>query len=187
MPFILQSTLGLVANSDAGNGVGYTGLRLRGSDATRINITMNGIPYNDAESQGTFLVNIPDVVSSTASIQVQRGVGSSSNGAGAFGGSIHLKTNEVIKQRATEVNLAGGSFGTFKSTLINHTGLMNKKFTVDTRLSFLRSDGYIDRASSSLKSFYNSVAYHGKKNNFRFNILHGAEETTSGIFTKKVP
>jgi iron complex outermembrane receptor protein len=102
LPFVLQSTPGLVANSDAGNGVGYTGLRLRGSDATRINITINGIPYNDAESQGTFLVNIPDVVSSTSSIQVQRGVGSSSNGAGAFGGSIHLKTNEIVKERSTD-------------------------------------------------------------------------------------
>ena len=182
LPFILQSTPGLVANSDAGNGVGYTGLRLRGSDATRINITINGIPFNDAESQGTFLVNIPDVVSSTSSIQVQRGVGSSSNGAGAFGGSIHLKTNEIIKDRRTELNLVAGSFGTFKSTLINHTGLLDKKFTIDTRVSHIRSDGYIDRARSNLKSLYNSIALYKKKNNFRFNVLHGSEETYQAYY-----
>ena len=96
LPFVLQSTPGLVANSDAGNAVGYTGLRLRGSDASRTNITINGIPFNDAESQGTFLVNIPDIVSSATAIQVQRGVGTSSNGPGAFGGSIHIKTNELV-------------------------------------------------------------------------------------------
>lgn len=182
LPFVLQSTPGLVANSDAGNGVGYTGLRLRGSDASRTNITINGIPFNDAESQGTFLVNIPDIVSSASAIQVQRGVGTSSNGPGAFGGSIHINTNELVKDRQTSVALAAGSFGTFRSTVTNHTGLINKKFTIDTRASFIRSDGYIDRAKSNLKSFYNSIAFYGKKNNFRFNVLHGAEETYQAYY-----
>ncbi len=182
LPFVLQSTPGLVANSDAGNAVGYTGLRLRGSDASRTNITINGIPFNDAESQGTFLVNIPDIVSSATAIQVQRGVGTSSNGPGAFGGSIHIKTNELIKDRNTSVALVAGSFGTFRSTITNNTGLIDKKFTIDTRASFIRSDGYIDRARSNLKSLYNSFTYYGKKNNFRLNVLHGAEETYQAYY-----
>ncbi|MEX0636916.1 MAG: Plug domain-containing protein, partial [Ferruginibacter sp.] len=100
LPFLLQFTPSVVVNSDAGNGIGYTGIRIRGTDASRINITLNGIPYNDSESQGTFLVNIPDFVSSTGSIQVQRGVGTSTNGAGAFGGSINLSTNEIKTKRS---------------------------------------------------------------------------------------
>src|SRR5450432_3763454 len=110
IPFLLNQTPSVVINSDAGNGVGYTGIHIRGTDATRINITLNGIPYNDAESQGTFFVDLPDFTSSTGSIQIQRGVGTSSNGAGAFGGSINFSTNEVNKETYAEFNNSYGSF-----------------------------------------------------------------------------
>src|SRR5688572_3595691 len=117
IPFILNQTPSVVINSDAGNGFGYTGIRIRGTDATRINVTLNGIPYNDAESQGTFFVDLPDFSSSTSGIQVQRGVGTSSNGAGAFGGSINFSTNELIRQPYAEFNNSYGSFNTWKNTI----------------------------------------------------------------------
>ncbi len=145
-----------------GNGVGYTGIRIRGTDATRINVTLNGIPYNDAESQGTFFVDLPDFSSSVSSIQMQRGVGTSSNGAGAFGASINFSTNEVNKEAYAEFNNSFGSFNTWKNTLKAGTGLINDHFTADLRLSSISSDGYIDRASSNLKSFYFSTAYISK-------------------------
>ena len=100
LPFILNQTPSVIVNSDAGNGIGYTGIRIRGTDASRINVTVNGIPYNDAESQGTFFVDLPDIASSTGSIQVQRGVGTSTNGAGSFGGTINLSTNDIITKRS---------------------------------------------------------------------------------------
>src|SRR5918993_768765 len=117
LPFLLNQTPSVVVNSDAGNGVGYTGIRIRGTDATRINITLNGIPYNDAESQGTFFVDLPDFTSSAGSIQVQRGVGTSSNGAGAFGASIHLSTNDVSDSFYADINNSYGSFNTWKNTI----------------------------------------------------------------------
>src|SRR6266481_4314547 len=116
LPFLLNQTPSVVINADAGNGVGYTGIRIRGTDATRINVTLNGIPYNDAESQGTFFVDLPDFASSVGSIQIQRGVGTSSNGAGAFGGSINFSTNEVNKEQYAEFNNGVGSFNTWKNT-----------------------------------------------------------------------
>src|SRR5882757_3440471 len=134
LPFLLNQTPGVVINSDAGNGVGYTGYRIRGTDATRINVTLNGIPYNDAESQGTFFVDLPDFSSSVNSIQIQRGVGTSSNGAGAFGGSINFSTNEVNKEQYAEFNNGVGSFNSWKNTLKAGTGLVHG-FTTDIRLS----------------------------------------------------
>src|ERR1041384_6629810 len=116
IPFILNQTPSVVVNSDAGNAVGYTGIRIRGTDATRINVTLNGIPYNDAESQGTFFVDLPDFSSSVGSIQIQRGVGTSSNGAGAFGGSINFSTNEINKDAYAEINNSFGSFNSWKNT-----------------------------------------------------------------------
>ncbi len=116
MPFILNQTPSVIVNSDAGNGVGYTGIRIRGTDATRINVTLNGIPYNDAESQGTYWVDLPDLASSANSIQVQRGIGTSSNGAGAFGASINVATNELNKKCYAEVNNSYGSYNTWKNT-----------------------------------------------------------------------
>ncbi|MBL0270275.1 MAG: TonB-dependent receptor plug domain-containing protein [Chitinophagaceae bacterium] len=176
IPFLLNQTPSVVVNSDAGNGVGYTGLRIRGSDATRINLTLNGIPYNDAESQGLFFVNLPDFSSSASSIQVQRGVGSSSNGAGSFGASINFSTNDANKAAYLELNNSAGSFNTWKNTIKAGTGL-HRHFTADFRLSQISSDGYIDRASSDLKSIYGSVAYIGEKNSLRLNVFSGKEKT----------
>lgn len=177
LPFILQQTPSVIVTSDAGNGVGYTGLRIRGSDATRINFTINGIPYNDAESQGVFLVNIPDIASSLTSIQVQRGVGTSSNGAGAFGGSVNLATNEFNEKAYVEVNNSYGSFNTRKHTLKAGSGLLYKHFTIDARLSQIGSNGFIDRGSSDLKSYFVSAAYISPHSSVRLNILSGKEKT----------
>ena len=177
LPFMLNQIPSVVVNSDAGNGFGYTGIRLRGSDATRINVTLNGIPYNDAESQGTFFVDLPDILSSVNSIQVQRGVGISSNGAGAFGGTINLSTNTVNKERYAELNNSIGSFNTIKNTIKLGTGVFGKHFTLDGRVSGLKSDGYIDRASSNLRSLYVSAAYLDKQSSLRFNLISGREKT----------
>lgn len=177
LPFILNQTPSVVVNADAGNGIGYTGIRIRGTDASRINITLNGIPYNDAESQGTFLVNIPDFASSAGSMQVQRGVGTSTNGAGSFGGSINVSTNEVNTKKGLELNSTAGSFYSFKNSLLFNSGILGKNFTIDARLSNIRSDGYIDRANSNLQSFYTSTAFVTAKNSLRLNIFSGKEKT----------
>jgi len=177
LPFILNQTPSVVVNSDAGNGVGYTGIRIRGSDASRINVTLNGVPFNDAESQGTFFVDLPDFTSSVGSIQVQRGVGTSSNGAGAFGASINISTNEVNLKPYAEFNNSYGSFNTWKNTIKLGSGLVSDHFTTDFRLSKISSDGYMDRASSDLSSFYFSTAYLGKNNSLRFNMFSGKEKT----------
>jgi iron complex outermembrane receptor protein len=177
IPFVLNQTPSVVVNSDAGTGIGYTGLRIRGTDATRINITLNGIPYNDAESQGTFFVNLPDFTSSVNSIQIQRGVGTSSNGTGAFGATVSLSTNEINTKPYAEFNNAYGSFDTWKNTVKAGTGLIDDHFTVDARLSRISSSGYIDRASSDLQSFYLSGAYLNKGTSLRLNIFSGKEKT----------
>ncbi|HMO63369.1 MAG TPA: TonB-dependent receptor plug domain-containing protein [Ferruginibacter sp.] len=177
LPILLNQTPSIVVSSDAGNGIGYTGMRIRGSDITRINVTLNGIPYNDAESQGSFFVDLPDFTSSVNSIQIQRGVGTSTNGAGAFGASINLSTNEVNKDFYAELNNSTGSFNTWKNTLRFGSGIIGKHFTIDGRLSRISSDGYIDRASSDLKSYYASAAYIDEKNSLRFNVFSGKEIT----------
>jgi len=177
LPFLLNQTPSVVTNSDAGNGIGYTGIRIRGTDASRINVTLNGIPYNDAESQGTFFVDLPDIASSLSSIQIQRGVGSSSNGAGAFGATINFSTNEVNHKAYAELNNTYGSFNTWKNTLKAGSGLIGHHFTADIRLSNVTSDGYIDRASSRLRSLYFSGAYLDNSNTLRFNIIKGYEKT----------
>jgi iron complex outermembrane recepter protein len=177
LPFLLNQTPSVVVNSDAGTGIGYTGIRIRGTDATRINVTLNGIPYNDAESQGTFLVNLPDFASSAGSIQVQRGVGTSSNGAGAFGASINVSTNEINKNFYAELNNSAGSFNTFKNTFRFGSGLLGKHITIDGRLSRIISDGFIDRAASNLKAAYGSIAYIDSKRSLRLNIFTGKEKT----------
>ncbi len=177
LPFVLAQTPSVTITSDAGNGVGYTGIRIRGTDATRINVTVNGIPYNDAESQGTYFVDLPDISSSLNSIQIQRGAGTSSNGAGAFGASINLSTNELNEKAYAEVNNSFGSFNTWKNTVKFGTGLINKHFSLDARLSRISSDGFIDRAATSLKSFYVSGAYITQHSSIRFNIISGTEKT----------
>ncbi len=177
LPFLLNQTPSVVVNSDAGNGVGYTGIRIRGTDATRINMTINGIPYNDAESQGLFFVNLPDFVSSVNNIQIQRGVGTSSNGAGAFGATMNFSTNEINTSPYGELNNSYGSFNTWKNTVKAGTGLIDDHFTVDARLSHVKSDGYVDRASSNLSSAYLSAAWLSSKTSIRFNFLAGKEKT----------
>ena len=177
IPFLLNQTPSVVANSDAGTGIGYTGIRIRGTDATRINVTLNGIPFNDAESQGSFFVNLPDFSSSVNSIQVQRGVGTSSNGTAAFGATISLSTNEVNKESYAEINNSYGSFNTWKNTVKAGSGLIDDRFTLDMRLSNISSDGYIDRASSQLQAFYVSGAYLGDRSTWRLNVFSGKEKT----------
>lgn len=177
LPFLLNQSPSVVVNSDAGNGIGYTGIRIRGTDATRINVTINGIPYNDAESQGTFFVDLPDIASSVNSIQIQRGVGTSSNGGGAFGASLNLSTNEFNEKAYGEINNSYGSFNSWKNTVKAGSGLINGHFTVDARASRISSDGFIDRAASNLKSLYFSTAYFNKKSTIRFNYFSGIEKT----------
>src|SRR5450631_1969028 len=177
LPYILDQTPSVVVNSDAGNGIGYTGISIRGTDASRINMTLNGIPYNDAESQAIYFVDLPDFASSTNSVQIQRGVGTSSNGAGAFGATINFSTNEFNEKPYTEFNNSRGSFDTWKNTLKAGSGLIDDHFTVDARLSRISSDGFIDRASSDLKSFYKSSAWLTKNSSLRLNIISGSEKT----------
>jgi iron complex outermembrane recepter protein len=177
LPFLLNQTPSVVINSDAGNGVGYTGIRIRGSDATRINMTINGIPYNDAESQGLFFVNLPDLASSVNDVQIQRGIGTSSNGAGAFGATMNFSTNEVKLDPYAEINNSAGSFNTWKHTVKAGTGLINDHFTLDARLSKISSDGYVDRATTDLHSFYVSGAYLTANTSIRLNVLSGKEKT----------
>ncbi len=177
MPMLLNFTPSVVTTSDAGAGIGYTGIRIRGSDATRVNVTVNGIPINDSESQGTFWVNMPDFASSVNSVQIQRGVGTSTNGAGAFGGSVNMQTNTFEPNANGEAHASGGSFGTLKTTLKFGSGLLKGKFTLDGRLSRIVSDGFIDRASSNLISAYFSAGYFGAKSFARFNYFTGNEKT----------
>ncbi len=177
LPFLLENTPSVVVHADAGIGVGYTGIRIRGTDATRINFTLNGIPYNDPESMGTFFVNIPDFGSSVNSIQIQRGVGTSTNGAGAFGASVNLMTNEYNPSSYLSLQNTAGSFNSFKNNLVFGSGLINNKFTIDGRVSSIRSDGFIDRANSDLKSFFLSTTYWGEQSSLRLNVFSGKERT----------
>ncbi|HLY71291.1 MAG TPA: TonB-dependent receptor [Puia sp.] len=177
LPFILNQTPSVVINSDAGNGVGYTAIYIRGTDDSRINMTLNGIPYNDAEEQAIYFVDLPDFASSVNSIQIQRGVGTSSNGAGAFGATINFSTNEFNDTVYAEINNSFGSFNTWKNTVKAGSGLIDGHFTIDARLSQITSDGYIDRATSNLKSLYLSAGYYTKNSSLRFNIIQGKEKT----------
>ena len=177
LPYLLSTTPSLVTTSDAGAGVGYTGFRVRGSDPTRINVTINGIPLNDSESQGVWWVNMPDFSSSIDNIQIQRGVGSSTNGASAFGATINLKTDGLNSKAYAFTNNTIGSFNTLKNNIEFGTGLINSKFTIDGRLSKISSDGYIDRATSDLKSFYLSAGYYGTDEVLKAIIFSGKERT----------
>lgn len=177
LPYLIEWTPSMVVTSDAGAGVGYTGVRIRGSDANRINVTVNGIPINDPESHGVFWVNMPDLGSSANSIQIQRGVGTSTNGAGAFGGSINIQTNELNDEAYAEISNSFGSFNTMKNTLRFGSGIINKHFSFDGRVSNIQSDGYIDRARSSLRSHYLSANYTSKKTSLKLVHFGGNEET----------
>ncbi|MEX1188279.1 MAG: carboxypeptidase regulatory-like domain-containing protein, partial [Bacteroidia bacterium] len=176
MPFLLNTQPSVVVNSDAGAGIGYTGIRVRGSDPTRINVTVNGIPINDAESHGLFWVNMPDFASSVSSIQLQRGVGTSTNGAGAFGATLNMQTNDFNGKAYGRYTGSAGSFNTLRNSFEVGTGLVNG-FTFDARLSQVQSDGYIDRASSNLSSFFLSGAWYKGKTSIRANVFSGREKT----------
>jgi len=177
IPMLMNFMPSVVTTSDAGNGVGYTGIRVRGSDATRVNVTINGIPYNDSESHGTFWVNMPDFASSVESLQLQRGVGTSTNGAGAFGASLNLLTDSYAAKSTGEISNSFGSFNTRKHTVKFSTGLMNDHFEIAGRLSNIASDGFIDRASSDLKSYFLQGTYVAKNTLIKALVFGGTEKT----------
>ena len=177
LPYLLNQTPSAVITSDGGTGIGYTGIRIRGSDGTRTNVTLNGIPLNDAEDQGAYFVDLPDLVSSVDNIQIQRGVGTSTNGAGAFGASINMQSTTRRDSAYAQLENSLGSFSTLKNTISVGTGLVDGKFTFDGRLSRIQSDGYIDRAASHLKSYFLSGAYYGKNTLIRANVFSGYEQT----------
>jgi len=177
IPILMNYLPSVVTTSDAGNGFGYTGIRVRGSDATRVNITINGIPYNDSESQGTFWVNMPDFASSVESLQLQRGVGTSTNGSGAFGASLNMLTDNYATKANGEISNSFGSFNSRKHTVKFSTGLLNDHFELAGRLSTMKSDGYIDRASSDLKSYFLQGTYIGKTTLIKA-LVFGGNQTT---------
>lgn len=177
LPLLVNWSPSVVTTSDAGAGVGYTGIRIRGSDPTRINVTINGVPLNDSESHGVFWVNTPDLASSTNNIQIQRGVGASTNGAGAFGATINLQTSMPSAEGFAEINNSFGSFDTRKHNIVYNTGLIKDRWSFEGRLSQIASDGYIDRASSDLKSYYLSGGFYGEKTMVKALAFGGKEVT----------
>ena len=177
IPYLLSATPSIVSTSDAGAGIGYTNFRIRGTDLNRINVTVNGIPLNDPESHGVWFVNMPDFLSSMNNIQIQRGVGTSTNGSASFGATLNLQTKTFNKDAYAEINSYAGSFGTYRNSVSFGTGLINNKFTFDGRLSKITSDGFVDRAESDLKSFYLSGTYYSNKSLLRANIISGQEKT----------
>lgn len=177
LPYLLRMQPSLVTTSDAGAGIGYTGLRIRGSDASRINVTVNGIPLNDSESQGVFWVNMPDFGSSVNQIQIQRGVGTSTNGAGAFGGTVNLQTTKPRKESFFSTSLAVGSYNTQKSNLEFSTGMLDDKWILNGRLSKITSDGYVDRSASELTSAYLNAGLYLNKTSLQAVAILGHERT----------
>lgn len=183
LPYLLEMQPSVVSTSDGGTGIGYTYMRIRGSDATRTNITLNGVPFNDPESQGAFLVNMPDIASSAEDIEIQRGVGTSTNGPAAFGASINLRTTAVQRDPWGLVSIGGGSFNTQRYSVSAGTGLMGAadapKFSLDMRLSSITSDGYVDRASADLKSYFLQGAWESasRRRSLRFITFRGKEVT----------
>ena len=173
---LLQSTPSMVATSEAGNGIGYTDIRLRGTDGTRINVTVNGVPMNDAESHKVYWVDTPDLISSLASIQIQRGVGTSSNGAGAFGGSINMTTSALPSDRGGEASFSYGSYTTNKEAVKLSSGLIGK-WAFDGRFSHIFSHGYMDRAFSNLTSYMLQAGYYDEKTTWKFISFGGHERT----------
>ena len=177
LPILLNYLPGVVTTSDAGAGIGYTGIRVRGSDATRVNVTINGIPYNDSESQGTFWVDLPDFASSVETIQLQRGVGTSTNGSAAFGASLNLETDAVQNKPFASLSSSIGSFNTLKNTLQFSSGVLNNSFTFSGRLSQINSDGYIDRASSDLDAYFFQGTFQDESTLIKALVFGGNEIT----------
>ena len=177
LPYLLDLQPSVVSTSDGGTGIGYTYMRIRGTDGTRTNITVNGVPFNDPESQGAFLVNMPDLASSAEDIEVQRGVGTSTNGPAAFGASVNVRTTAVKRDPWGLIALSGGSFNTQRYSISAGTGLIQDRFSLDVRLSSISSDGYVDRASADLKSYFLQGALVGKNRSFRLITFRGKEVT----------
>ena len=177
IPILLNYLPAVVTTSDAGAGIGYTGIRVRGSDATRVNVTINGIPYNDSESQGTFWVNLPDIASSVEEFQLQRGVGTSTNGSAAFGASLNLETAARSAKPFVEISSSLGSFSSSKNSFQFSTGELNDRFTFSGRLSQIQSEGYVDRASSNLKSYFFQGTYQDE-NTLVKGLAFGGHEIT---------
>ncbi|WP_407704746.1 TonB-dependent receptor [Tenacibaculum tangerinum] len=182
IPVLLNYLPSVTSSSDAGAGIGYTYIRVRGSDATRVNVTINGIPYNDAESQGTFWVNMGDFASSTQSLQLQRGVGTSTNGSGAFGASLNILTDAVSEEAGGEISNAFGSYGTRKHTVKFTTGKLNNGFEFAGRLSNIYSDGYVDRAFTDLKSYFLQGSYTDDNTLIKALVFGGKEKTYQAWF-----
>ena len=182
LPILLNFLPSVVTTSDAGGGIGYTGIRVRGSDATRVNVTINGIPYNDAESQGTFWVNLPDFASSVENIQLQRGVGTSTNGSSAFGASLNILTNTAAKEAYAQISNSVGSFGSLRHTLKFSTGLLNDKIEIAGRLASIQSNGYIDRASSDLNAYFLQGVYQEGNTLIKALVFGGHEITYQSWF-----
>ena len=176
IPILLNYLPSVVTTTDAGNGIGYTYMRVRGADGSRINVTLNGIPFNDSESQGTFFVNLPDFASSLESVQLQRGVGTSTNGAGAFGASLNLQTKSFQEKAYAEISNSVGSFATRKHTLAFGTGLHNN-FEMNARISNIASDGFIDRASTNMFGYFFNANYITEKSQVKFMAFGGKEKT----------
>ncbi|MFI3323803.1 MAG: TonB-dependent receptor [Rikenellaceae bacterium] len=177
LPFLLTMTPSVVATSDAGNGVGYTSLRIRGTDPSRINITTNGVPLNDSESHTVFWVNMPDFASSLDDIQIQRGVGSSTNGAGAFGGSIDMRTSRLAPEPSASLDLSMGSYNTSRQSASFSTGLLGEHWVFSGRLSQMHSDGYLDRATMDLSSYLLQAGYYNGGTMIKFMIFGSDEQS----------
>ncbi len=177
VPYLLSTVPSLVETSESGIGVGFTSMRIRGIDPTRINVTINGIPYNDSESQGVYWVNLPDFASSVQDIQIQRGVGTSTNGAGAFGATVNLRTKMVHHDAYAQLNSSYGSFNTFKTNIQVGTGLINNHISFDARLSKVQTDGYIDYSFSNHESYFVSGTYYSEKTLIKANVFRGDERT----------
>lgn len=177
IPHLLSQTPSVIVTSDAGTGIGYTGFRVRGTDANRINITVNGVPVNDSESHTVFWVNMPDFASSVENVQIQRGAGTSTNGAAAFGATVSMQTLGLQSKPYAEVSSSAGSFNTFKNTFMGGTGLINNHFVFDARYTKISSDGFIDRASANMDSYYASAAYYGQTTKLKFQTFGSSEKT----------
>ena len=177
LPFLLQMTPSLVATSDDGLGIGYTYFRIRGTDHTRINTTINGVPLNDSESQTVFWVNMTDIASSTNSVEIQRGVGTSTNGSAAFGASVNMQTAKASSEPYAQLSFNGGMYNTFREEAKIGTGIMPSGFAFDARFSKVNSDGYLERAFSDLLSYYSSASWYGDQTMLKLLFFGGNERT----------
>jgi iron complex outermembrane receptor protein len=185
IPYILEMTPSVVVSSESGLGLGNTTFRIRGTDPSRINVTVNGIPLNDAESQAVFWVNMPDFASSVNSIQIQRGAGTSTNGGAAFGATVNMLTDRPSIHPHAEISSTAGMYNTFRNNISLGTGHIGRRFNIDARYSNVRSDGYVERSAAKHQSFYAAGAWQGLRTFAKLSVLHGEEHT--GLSWNGVP